>query len=198
MTTIPMRTLPSWLQEVRRSLSVRSQIVLSGNIHDRFVVPSATDYSIMKLEECVWRVLEQEGYEGVLRYDRVDGLSVYPQTADSVDRICDLLELKRPDSNFDLRKHTYYVPQALENLAPLMQRIVFAERRLTALIDFASRLTSRPADLSPNEHDFFAACEKLAYTAVPRRLGGGAHNLFNPIIWLVHHENDLPSWLRTK
>jgi ATP-dependent Clp protease ATP-binding subunit ClpA len=46
------------------------------------------------------------------------------------------------------------------------------------------------------ERDFFLYCQKLALTAKPVSTGGARPGpLYNPIIWLVEGERDLPAWL---
>jgi AAA domain (Cdc48 subfamily)/C-terminal, D2-small domain, of ClpB protein len=69
--------------------------------------------------------------------------------------------------------------------------------RAAFLIDYAARITKSPGNLDPDEHDFFLFCLKLAHSA--ERCAGGPpgrpQNLFNPIIWLVDGERDLPAWL---
>ena len=65
------------------------------------------------------------------------------------------------------------------------------------LLDYAARITRSPGNLDPDERDFFLFCLKLAHAA--ERCAGGPpgrpQNLFNPIIWLVDGERDLPAWL---
>jgi hypothetical protein len=69
--------------------------------------------------------------------------------------------------------------------------------RVAFVIDYASRITRAPGNLDEHERDFFLFCLKLANAAV-RSAGGPPERpglLFNPIIWLVEGERDLPSWL---
>ena len=53
-----------------------------------------------------------------------------------------------------------------------------------------------PGQLDAVERDFFLYCQKLAVTAEPVSAAGPRPNpLYNPIIWLVEGERDLPAWL---
>ena len=52
-----------------------------------------------------------------------------------------------------------------------------------------------PQNIDDYRREFFIACEKLARTANPIVTPSESKvPLFNPVIWLVHRENDLPSW----
>ncbi|EDY49922.1 ATP-dependent CLP protease [Streptomyces clavuligerus] len=53
----------------------------------------------------------------------------------------------------------------------------------------------RCVPMSDPERDFFLGCLKLAEEARPLPAPDGGRRLFNPLIWLVEGERDLPSWL---
>jgi len=74
-------------------------------------------------------------------------------------------------------------------------------------VDFASRISSNAQHPAADEQRFFVGCEKLSLTAapvIPKPAAGAATPaaasvlpptpLFNPVIWLVNREQDLPSW----
>lgn len=92
-------------------------------------------------------------------------------------------------------------PVAIEDL-PDWLRAVAGARDLTCafVVDYASRLVSRPQDLEDRERSFFAACEKLAHETreLPRQQqqqpAAGEPAPFNPIVWLINGPNDLPDW----
>jgi hypothetical protein len=52
----------------------------------------------------------------------------------------------------------------------------------------------RRSHLGDDEHHFFAACERLSHRAEILRPDGAAP-LYNPVIWIVSHERDLPTWM---
>lgn len=189
---------PRWLLDVRRSLPVRSQLVLSGNIRDVYVTPLAAGLTLLPIRECLWEGLADRGFDFLLMYDPVDGLGVYPDDPQRRERAATLLAGGaggRPAS--EALQCNGRVAIALERLPECLRLVAFAEGcRVAAVIDYASRLAQDPQHLSPEEFGFFAACEKLAHAAHPILVPGGRTGpLFNPIVWLVASDNDLPHWL---
>ena len=69
-----------------------------------------------------------------------------------------------------------------------------ANVRAAAVIDYAARVPVSVQQLTEAEHEFFTACEKLAYAAHPIIAAPDRTPRFNPLLWLCHRENDLPSW----
>jgi energy-coupling factor transporter ATP-binding protein EcfA2 len=95
----------------------------------------------------------------------------------------------------------------LDALYEVMKRAVaLREARVAVVVDFASRIAANPAAPTAEEQRFFVGCEKLSLSAAPviprpqaqdsaaAMLGAPVGPLFNPVIWLVNREQDLPSW----
>ena len=87
-------------------------------------------------------------------------------------------------------------PVAIEELPDWLRAVAGARELPCAfVVDYASRLVSRPQDLEYRERTFFAACEKLAHeTRELRAPAPGGPAPFNPIVWLINGPNDLPDW----
>src|SRR5690606_38505172 len=97
---------------------------------------------------------------------------------------------------------------SLDALYEVMKRAAaLREARVAVVIDFASRIAANPQHPSADEQRYFVGCEKLCLNAapvIPRPAAGGtqlsgagpdaATPLFNPVVWLVNREQDLPSW----
>lgn len=85
---------------------------------------------------------------------------------------------------------------AIEELPDWLRAVAGArDLRCGFVVDYASRLVSRPQDLEGRERTFFAACEKLAHeTRELRAPDPGGPAPFNPIVWLINGPNDLPDW----
>ena len=65
----------------------------------------------------------------------------------------------------------------------------------TALIaDFAARLIVRPEHLIDLEHRGFTRALVTAYAVEPRSHPETRLPYFNPLIWIVEKEGDLPDW----
>ncbi|REE96038.1 AAA family ATPase [Thermomonospora umbrina] len=187
---------PAFIRELDATLSVHSQYVLSGNLHDSFLAPSA-DHGparLLPLRDLLWESLRSSGFSCLVVYDPVDGLLVYPDTDDDIGDEAgaaaeQLLGKLKPDEKPSLEaltRHLAGVARPAENV------------RMAFLIDSASRIARTPTDLEPAERDFFRYCEKLSRTARPVRVSGPRPKpLYNPVIWLVERPGDLPPWLTT-
>lgn len=171
--------LPRWLVDIDRMLPIRSQFVLSGNVRDVYVTPGAAGIEVRAhLLECLWFHLRPRGFECVVVYDPVDGLSVYPP-------------VEAPGAHWALSGIWREHDTRLESLHAVLVRLVAnREHRIAAVIDFASRLTNTPGTPEP----FFVRCEKLAIEAAAFVSSGGADAMFNPVFWIVNRTQDLPSW----
>ncbi len=180
---------PRWAYDLDRLLPVKPQFVLSGHIRDRFAIPisdNSGQFIVGSFYEALHRLLQEKGYSYLVIYDRTDGFTVYPDTADN-----------RADSEkqYNLKFSTNHDhANLLTTLPGILQQIITAENSVAVVIDYASRLSSDPSRLSEEELEFYSACEKLAYIAKPHHITGQNCALFNPLIWLLNKENDLPAW----
>jgi hypothetical protein len=183
---------PPFIREFDATLSVHSQYVLSGNLHDSFLVPGVDGgpARLLSLRDVLWEALRSSGFSALLMYDPVDGLRHHPdgddtpgaQAAEAVTKL-----LGKHDEKPSLEvlcRHLGATARPTEDI-----RVAFA-------IENASRIPRSPTDLEPAERDFFRFCEKLSRTARPVRVVGTRPKpLYNPIMWLVERPGDLPTWL---
>lgn len=181
---------PKWLSDIHRLLPVRSQFVLSGEIRDLALVPSASGPAPVSLLLALWQMLSDLGYRFMLVHDPVDGVRVYPDKADVIAHATQTL----PQVKFQEGR----APAQIGGTLLELMRAVVGQRQLRAafVMDFASRLTVSPSQLEDSQRGFFVACEKLsleAAPALPKDSTGGP--LFNPVVWLLNRSQDLPSWL---
>ena len=185
------RQWPLWLQDLSRSLAVRSQFILFGNISDFYLIDIEGTPTLAPMVSCLWEALRVEGYEFLLVYDRVDGIRVHPSS-------CQEAAASFLDEDFaDDSGVSVLRVSSKRKLTECLASVVHGNdrKRIAFVIDYASRLTTRPQDLSGDEHEFFVSCEKLANTAFPKAVKGAAGPAaYNPVIWLINRENDLPDW----
>lgn len=181
---------PPWLDDLVRSLPTRSQFVLWGDIRDTYLVPIDGHRVTLPIIPSVWEALSAQGYEFLLVYDRTDGLTVFP-AEDSARAAAGAWISTGPSNGPSLTP---------KDLIGVMRDVALAQgaagdRRIAIVVDYASRILTGGQDLGEAELEFFAACEKLSHTARPcRPPGGNGPVLYNPIIWLVDREGDLPDW----
>jgi len=198
MDTGASPTLPKWLADLDRLVAIRSHFVLSGNIRDTFLIDLGDAPTLAPIMRALWLRLKQRGYAFFVVWDRVDGISVYPKDAAAQREASSLLGLKLKEDGT--------MAASLDALYEVMKRAVaLREARVAVVIDFASRISTNAQHPTNDEHRFFVGCEKLSLNAAPviprpsQAPGTGtpaqpATPLFNPVIWLVNREQDLPSW----
>ncbi|MEU0792279.1 AAA family ATPase [Amycolatopsis sp. NPDC005961] len=171
---------PGWLREFATTLSVHSQFVFHGNVHDQFV--TADGGRLTSLPALLWEVLRENGFTCLFTYDQIDGLGVRPAAGPGADKA--KLAAGR------LLNGLGRTPDLTE-LQQDISAVVGAGERCAFVLAHASRLSLRNSDLGAKERDFFLFCAKLGVNALRR--GGAAP--YNPVIWLVDNEGDLPNWL---
>jgi ATP-dependent Clp protease ATP-binding subunit ClpB len=186
---------PPFVRELDATLSVHSQYILSGNLHDSFLTPGQDEYTsaqLLPLRDLLWGALRSSRYACMFVYDPVDGLRVHPggdaessqEASSAAVKLIGKLKGDEQPSLEALRRHLTAVARPEERI------------RAAFVIDDASRIARSPTDLEPAERDFFRFCAKLSRTANPVRVDGGRPKpLYNPIIWLVERPGDLPPWL---
>jgi ATP-dependent Clp protease ATP-binding subunit ClpB len=184
---------PRWISDIDRLLSIRSQFILTGNVRDVFLTPSDTGAYLSPLLSCLWAWLEPIGFQFILIYDRIDGIRVIPQTVAVQEKAANLLGLKMHDG---------VMPANLDTFETIVRKaVLLRDVRVTAVIDYASRLTTTPQTPEANEYKFFVAMEKLSLVANPvitksaqSNPSGQTKPFFNPCFWLLNRGQDIPSW----
>ena len=177
---------PRWLRQLAQYLPICSQFVVEGNTRDVHLVRSEDGLLLQPVVSCLWELLREQGCEGLLIYDRVSGIRVFPDDRRQVIEQKLGTQLGRQGRN------------ELQSLEALQQRLfdVSACRELCCafVIEYASRLVKSANDLEDAEYGFFTACGKLADTTYELRRPDTGRLVFNPIVWLVDQANDLPAW----
>ena len=186
MTTAPQ---PRWLADLSRTLPIRSQFVVSGNIRDTFLADVSGQTALVPLQRALWETLRASGFGLMLVVDPADGIRAYPDEAQQRQLAERLFGLKLEGGGAQML--------SLESLTNLMRKLTAErEKRCALVLDFASRLTRQPSQLSEAEQRFFVVAEKLSLHAAPLApVEGGCAPLFNQVIWLLNRAQDLPSWL---
>jgi len=223
MTAPLLPGFPAFANELAGTLAVHSQFVLHGNLRDVFLMePPGQIARAEPMLPLLWAALAPRGYTCLVCYDPVDGITVHPPPpqptpTEAAQRLLGSRVIGRRPSLERLRTHLAKVvgvpeqppleggagaPVPADTAAdpgkPAPVRRDTAIRppvRAAFVIDYAARITRVPGQLDPVERDFFLYCQKLAFTAEPFESGPVLGERFNPIIWLVEGERDLPAWL---
>lgn len=184
---------PRWLKDFRRFLPLKSQFVLSGNIRDLHLTEVAPGYATtVSLLDCVAAQFRRTGYDHVIAYDLIRGFRRIAAPGESSSLGDDRLR------ELGLTPGDGRAPASIDLLGTTMERFVHEQGQPSALlVDFASRLASRPDALRPEESQLFTRALVLSHSAQARLRAGnaGGQPLFNTIVWIVEREGDLPDWL---
>ncbi|TDC00298.1 ATP-dependent Clp protease ATP-binding subunit, partial [Micromonospora fluostatini] len=201
---------PAFANELAGTLAVHAQYVLHGNLRDQFLVrvPGAAPRPAPMLA-VLWQALQPSGFQSLICYDPVDGITAYPPDSRLVaESLLGPRAVGRRPPLEKLRAHLAKVvgvpeqppldaePASSAARAGSAPATVTPRARVAFVIDYAARIARAPGQLDPVERDFFLYCQKVALIATPFSLPGPRPTpLFNPVIWLVDGERDLPAWL---
>jgi ATP-dependent Clp protease ATP-binding subunit ClpB len=179
---------PAFARELHATLPTHAQYVLWGNVHDSFLVGDGDQTQLVPLPDLLCRVLAASGYAFLLVHDCVDGAELRRVgVADPVEPAKALLGDgfrvggKAPD---------------LAGLAVQLEAVVRPKQSTRgAVLLRAAQLLRSPTDPQDAERAFLRRIDKLARTAVPVAAAQGrTGSLYNPVIWLVDQEGELPAW----
>jgi energy-coupling factor transporter ATP-binding protein EcfA2 len=181
---------PRWLRDLVRFLPLKSQFVLSGNVRDLQLTEFAPGaVTSLTLNQTLGDSLRRTGYAHAFLYQPLVGFSTITAPGESSEAGDAIL------SQFGLTVANGLAAGGPDILAATLERLVNHQGGPCALVvDFASRLLARSADLTPTENQLFTRALMLSHQARSRPAGDGRHPFFNSIIWVVDREGDLPDW----
>lgn len=184
---------PKWSRELLRFLPVKSQFLLWGNVYD--VYPLEIEEGVVtpyRLCDFLQETLKREGYSLIVKYEPLIGFSLLEGTPDLFEKATGM----RIDENVG-RTET-----SLKKVAEQIEKLVGADRgRCAVLLNFSSRL----GDLCGKDvQDFYYYMFRLGGSAspgIPSTTADGDptpsfphSSRYNPVIWILDKENDLPAW----
>ena len=170
--------MPKWLRDIDAALSIRSQFVLSGNIRDHVLV-GREGLAACSLIDAIWTILEPRGFQGILVWDPIDGLSSFPEGR----------PIRLADTS--LAKHGR---KSEADLAKIFRAVAVPEPKqppVAMVVDYASRVDT---SLRTPEQLFAAAEKAAAESRLVPRADRSTPACFNPIVWFANRANDLPFW----
>lgn len=198
-----LKGYPRWLREIDARLPITAQFLLVGNTRDRYLIPthaatqaseeSPPAFARHSLNQALWSVLARSGFVCMVTYDSVDSWGVLPDTLRAKGILRELL-VKFPRAEKETRELADVADVARAIVSPQTDGATKPER-VAFLLPYASRLVASVGRLTPQENRFFLACAKLAHTANPLELKGRSIPVFNPILWVLDGERDVPHWL---
>ncbi|MDR1934279.1 MAG: AAA family ATPase [Candidatus Accumulibacter sp.] len=181
---------PRWLRDLLRFLPLKSQFVLSGNVHDLQACEIQGVVVAQNFNQTICGALLDSGYAQVFSWDPVSGFRVMGRPGGN------LAEGEKLLSEFGLTTQNGTAPAGIDLLTATLDRLVNHARDPVALIvDFASRLLVRNDALSAAEHQLFTRALVLSHQARSRPCGEKRKPFFNTVFWVAEKEGDLPDWL---
>jgi hypothetical protein len=175
---------PAWLRDIARSLAIRSQYVLSGNIHDLVLLPTESSVSPISLRDSLCSLLAIYGYQFLLCYDPFDYFQVHALGSTSMEAAVsaarDVTSL-----SFDAQGRA----QSNSTLQGVIRKLVESRTIHGALMmEHTGRMSEEES------RGLHGMCLKLSHSA-PQVMMGDNRSRFHPIFWVVNDVRDVPDWL---
>lgn len=180
-------TYPAWIREIDLALPITPQLLVTGNIRDRHPMPLSHPGGpgFIDTATVITDCLRENAVQVVFQFDIVDGITVLHEAETS--QATGLVPSLKGESSAAL---------ALSDLTAVIRAVVSSTTvRAALIIDYASRLREDENDNSAELHALLATAEKLIHTATAQSSGDRKVALYNPVLWLVDREGDLPHWL---
>jgi energy-coupling factor transporter ATP-binding protein EcfA2 len=192
-TTEPTSSgLPGWADELGTLLPACAHFLLSGNTRDLFLADAGAvrepgippgDKVLKTLPEIVQAVLAEREIDAFVVYEVTTGAEAFPATPEADAALA--AALGRSPAGIA-------PPDSLTGLAELVEAVAASGDPVALLVRSASRLVRDPGSLADREFEFFRQVERTARNAAP-----GPNGLFNPVLWELDREQDMPTWLVT-
>lgn len=185
-----MQEKARWIKDLCRFLPLKSQFVLSGNIHDLQAYEIAENIvTPQTLEQTLFRTFRCAGYENVLVWNPMNGFRL----VSSHD-----FPIKNEKSFFaqiGLTADNGQASGGIDMLSMVLERLTQLTTEPVALvIDFASQIVLRADNLTAQEHQLFTRALVLSHSTLARPSGEQRKPFYNTVVWIVEKEGDLPDW----
>jgi hypothetical protein len=206
--SVDTHLLPAWIRELDMALTVYPQILLTGNVRDRYLLPDENDpqgrglvpYGMADVIESVCR---KRAYGALASHDVISERMVIWQLGSGEAGELDLPPALTDMAGVDARRpyqdgrdrHEDQDGGKEPDFDRLRRVLVEVVRHrgpaIGLLIPYAGRLGSPHGALDEEGGRFFAAAEALGHTAlqVP---GRRAVMPFNTVFWVVEKQEELP------
>ncbi|WBB80616.1 AAA family ATPase [Micromonospora sp. WMMD882] len=188
MTDLDLTDWPAFAREIHATLPTHAQYVLWGNADDSYLVGAGGATQLVPLPDLLGRLLAGSGYTFLLAHDCVDGPELRRIGASDA-----------PAAARSLLGDGFRAGGRAPDLAALATQAEAVARPRqpvrAAMLLRAARLLRSPTDPQDAERVFLRRMDKLARTAQPVSAAHGrTGSLYNPVIWLLGQEGDLPAW----
>jgi ATP-dependent Clp protease ATP-binding subunit ClpB len=181
--------LPNWAREVVTLLPACAHFLLSGNVHDQYFVRTddggAGRTVLSPLPRLLAEAFREHGIETTVSYDITRGGMTIPGDAATTERAERILGGRMKD---------VAPARSLRELGELISAVSAADEPIALLLVSASRLVRDVTQLSDEEFDFYRRVDTTARRSQPVDRPDSRRSLFNPIVWVLDSERDVPRW----
>ncbi len=173
-------------------MPLKSQFILSGNSRDRYPRLEANgNLTILPLIAYLGAELIEAGIERVIAYDPARGFRMPP--VPGRDLRSDQAYFADQGIAFD---SAGAAPASIERFFELTAKLIAAAPEPSAVVvDFAARMIVHPERLIDNEHRGFTGALISGLSVEPKFHPKTRQPYYNPLIFIVEKEGDLPDWL---
>jgi hypothetical protein len=182
---------PRWVRDFCRFLPLKSQFVFSGNVRDRYPRPIEGGLpQLLPLVPYLGAELQEQGTRRIIAFDPARGFWLPPILG--ADPRADREYFSGLGLTLDSDGRAAV---SLERFFELVGAIATSAAEPTAIIaDFAARLVVRADHLGDVEHRGFTKAVIAAHAVEPKPNPETRQPGFNPVLWIVEKEGDLPDW----
>ncbi|MDR2567426.1 MAG: AAA family ATPase [Bifidobacteriaceae bacterium] len=194
------RATPLWLRSIHAGLSATALFVVHGSIRDIHMADAGGGPAVDTLT-AIGRVLEANGFDGMLVYDPLDGLRLV--------RLTSRLAKEQLDNQFAAALGA--APDAIEcadyaNLDRICHWVTSARQprqeqdaRLALVIDYTSQTADSAKPTGDLQRAMLAALKAANHSHEPGHTffhqGFRPSSLKHPVFWLADKTSDLPAWM---
>lgn len=187
------QAMPLWLRSIHAALPLTSQFIVHGDIRDLHPVPAASgQLGFPDTAEAIWDVLSGSGFDALLLYTPLDGLTVRAQR-----------DGFQPPAllGAELRREGHPAGTSPAGFAGVDQLIRYVqttpETRCALIVDYVSQIAGREVDPASGLGAAMLASLHNAHQHVRVRFPHPERSqpLRHPVFWLVDRPNDLPHWM---
>ena len=171
--------LQKWSKEIVKFVPVKSQFTLYGNIYDVYPLYINSRYIPLPIKNFLGKLLTRyETYKLVIIYEPLFGFHILEGIEEIFSNITGLSTAET--KKISLTKAYEVIEKLVDNTA------VYT----SVIINFSSRLN----DIAERDlQEFLYKMFRLSINTNPKLIDDG-HSKYNPVIYLLDKENDLPAW----
>lgn len=172
---------PKWAREIVRFMPITPQFILWGNIFDVYPLELGGTVTTLKIMDYLKALLSQNGYNSILKYEPIYGLSMLEGEPETFRQITG--EAIKKESPLEC---------TVVKCADLIGKLLESDKMSSAVIlNFASRI---PEIAKNDREEFFYKMFRFSQVSVPKMAGDSGFPRYNLVIWVVDKENDIPAW----